>query len=284
VRFTSDDHFVVAGNPDDSGNVSYAHTSPVAGATWHLGEALNVYASYGRGFETPTFTELAYRPVGTGLNLDLEPSVSSSAEIGLKAVFRCAAYQRGGVPDRHPQRARHQYGDRRPHDIQERCQNQASRRRGVVGRGTSARVSAATPLTRTSNATYASSLTTGTPPVSVSAGNQLPGVPRSSAYAELSWSRPAWLGFNAALELAAASKVYVNDANSDAAPGYVIGNLRAGFAQQTGRWLFREFVRLNNVGNVSYVGSVIVGDTNGRYFEPAASRNFIVGISVNASL
>jgi len=48
--------------------------------------------------------------------------------------------------------------------------------------------------------------------------------------------------------------------------------------------LFREFVRLNNVGNVNYVGSVIVGDTNGRYFEPAASRNFIVGISVNASL
>ncbi len=76
----------------------------------------------------------------------------------------------------------------------------------------------------------------------------------------------------------------MNDANSDAAPGYVIGNLRAGFAQQSGRWQFREFVRLNNIGNVNYVGSVIVGDTNGRYFEPAASRNFIVGISVNASL
>jgi len=283
VRFASDDHFVVAGNPDDSGNLSYAHMSPVAGATWHVGEALNVYASYGRGFETPTFTELAYRPVGTGLNLDLQPSVSSSAEIGLKAV---SAVQRINVAafltdTRNELVINTATGGRTTY------KNAAkTRRRGVeaswegdLGAGFGG-YAAYTYL----DATYASSLTTGMPPVSVSAGNQLPGVPRSSAYAELSWSRPAWFGFNAALELAAASKVYVNDANSDAAPGYAIGNLRAGFAQQTGRWLFREFVRLNNVGNVNYVGSVIVGDTNGRYFEPAASRNFIVGISVNASL
>ena len=109
-------------------------------------------------------------------------------------------------------------------------------------------------------------------------------MPRSSAYAELSWSQPAWSGFSAAVELAAASKVYVNDANSDAAPGYLIANLRAGFTQQSGRWQFREFVRVNNIGNLNYVGSVIVGDTNGRYFEPAATRNYIVGVSVNVSL
>jgi hypothetical protein len=36
----------------------------------------------------------------------------------------------------------------------------------------------------------------------------------------------------------------------------------------------------NNVGSLNYVGSVIVGDTNGRYFEPAAPRNYIVGVSV----
>jgi iron complex outermembrane receptor protein len=42
-------------------------------------------------------------------------------------------------------------------------------------------------------------------------------------------------------------------------------------------------VRLNNFTNVNYVGSVIVGDTNSRYFEPAATRNFIVGASVAAS-
>jgi iron complex outermembrane receptor protein len=42
-------------------------------------------------------------------------------------------------------------------------------------------------------------------------------------------------------------------------------------------------VRLNNVTNLNYVGSVIVGDTNTRYFEPSATRNFLVGISAYAT-
>ncbi len=62
-----------------------------------------------------------------------------------------------------------------------------------------------------------------------------------------------------------------------------IGNLRVGIEKQTGQWLVRGFGRLNNFTNVNYVGSVIVGDTNGRYFEPAATRNFLVGFIVNAS-
>ena len=47
--------------------------------------------------------------------------------------------------------------------------------------------------------------------------------------------------------------------------------------------MFREFARLNNFTNVNYVGSVIVGDTNGRYFEPSATRNFPVGVSANVA-
>ena len=39
-------------------------------------------------------------------------------------------------------------------------------------------------------------------------------------------------------------------------------------------------MRVNNVTNVKYIGSVIVGDTNGRYFEPAPGRNWFVGASV----
>jgi iron complex outermembrane receptor protein len=283
VRFTSYDHFIVVGNPDDSGSVSYTHTSPVAGAVWHLADAVNLYASYGQGFETPTFTELAYRPVGSGLNLGLDPSVSTSEEIGLKAIFgshrvNVAAFWTDTKNELVIDAAT---GGRTTY------KNAAkTRRRGVelawegnLGAGF-AGYAAYTYL----DATYATSLTTGAPAVTVPAGNRLPGVPQSLAYAELSWSRPAWYGFNAAFELAAASKVYVNDANSDAAPGYLVGNLRAGFSQQSGRWQFREFVRLNNIGNVNYVGSVIVGDTNSRFFEPAASRNVIIGISVNASL
>ncbi len=79
-----------------------------------------------------------------------------------------------------------------------------------------------------------------------------------------------------------ADKIYVNDLNSDSAPSYAVANIRAGFEQRVDRWTLREFARVNNLTDRNYVGSVIVGDTNGRFFEPAAGRNYLVGVSVNA--
>jgi iron complex outermembrane receptor protein len=54
-----------------------------------------------------------------------------------------------------------------------------------------------------------------------------------------------------------------------------------GFAQVTGNTRFTEYVRVNNLTDANYIGSVIVGDTNGRYFEPAPGRNWFAGVSVN---
>ena len=88
-------------------------------------------------------------------------------------------------------------------------------------------------------------------------------------------------GPSAALEAQYANKVYVNDRNTDYAPAYAIGNLRLGFQQMAGAWTFTEFVRLNNFTGRNYSGTVIVGDTNGRYFEPSAERNFVVGVTAN---
>jgi len=41
--------------------VDYSAVSPVAGVTFRASQAVNVYASYGKGFETPTLNDLAYR-------------------------------------------------------------------------------------------------------------------------------------------------------------------------------------------------------------------------------
>lgn len=283
VRFNTADHYVNEINPDDSGRRNYSHGSPVIGAVWHAAEGINVYANYGEGFETPTFAELAYRPVGTGLNLGLQPAVSSSAEIGVKALFgkeqrvNLAAFNIETSDEIVVNTA---VGGRTTY------KNAAkTRRRGVeaawegkLGAGFAA-YAACTYL----SAKFAADATTGVPPLIVRAGARLPGVPAASAYGELTWSYPAAAGLNAALEVQYAGKVYVNDRNSDAAPAYTIGNVRVGFEQRTGRWLLREFVRLNNFADVSYAGSVIVGDANGRYFEPAATRNLLIGISVNGS-
>jgi iron complex outermembrane recepter protein len=86
VEFESTDYYIVGTNPDDSGAVDYRATTPVAGILFRLDPQTSLYANYGRGFETPTFVELAYRNVGTGLNLDLVPSRSRHVEAGIKAV------------------------------------------------------------------------------------------------------------------------------------------------------------------------------------------------------
>ena len=132
------------------------------------------------------------------------------------------------------------------------------------------------------SARFAADATTGSPAQALPAGSRLPGVPAASAFAELAWSRPEWLGASAALELQYADKLYVNELNTDAAPRYAVVNVRAGLEQNYGMWTLREFVRVNNLADRNYVGSVIVADTNARFFEPAARRNYLAGITVNA--
>jgi iron complex outermembrane receptor protein len=283
VRFDSDDHYVTTANPDDSGSRSYHHTSPVVGVVWHVVENLNVYANYGQGFETPTFAELAYRPIGPGLNLALQPAVSSSAEIGAKALigrrgrvnlafFNVDTSDEIIVDTATGGRTTYKNaGDTRRRGAEASIE-------GDLGGGLSGYF-AYTWL----SAKFTSAATTGLPPQVVPAGARLPGVPLASAYGELAWSPPGAPWFNAAVEVQYAGKMYVNDRNVDAAPAWTIANVRIGFEQRSGPWQFREFVRVNNIGNLNYVGSVIVGDTNGRYFEPAATRNFLIGASVIAT-
>ena len=69
----------------------FSDTSPVAGAVWHATRHVNAYASYGEGFETPTFAEIAYRTGGTGLNFALQPATSRAAKVGIKASWSRAS-------------------------------------------------------------------------------------------------------------------------------------------------------------------------------------------------
>ena len=283
VRFDSSDHYITATNPDDSGRVAYSHLSPVGGIVWRAAGDLNFYANWGEGFETPTFIELAYRNVGTGLNFALRPAVSRSTEVGLKYL---AAGQRLNVALFDTRTSNEIVVDAATGGRTTYKNAGRTKRRGIeaeaeraLGNGVSV-YAAYTYL----SATFADDTTTGNPPQLVRAGSRLPAVPQQSAYAELAWSRPDWNGFSAAVEAQYADKLYVNDRNTDAAPAYAVANVRAGFEQRSGRWTFREFARVNNLADRNYVGSVIVGDTNGRFFEPAARRNYLIGVSANARL
>jgi iron complex outermembrane receptor protein len=284
VRYASDDHYVTAQNPDDSGSQRFDDTSPVLGVVFHATDDVNVYASYGEGFETPTFAELAYRSGGTGLNFALQPATSRAAEIGVK--YR--------VGDRHRLNAALFDIDTSNEIVVDAATGgrttfknaSATRRRGAEaawdGRyrhGLQTHV-ALTWL----RAEFTDAFTTGAPPLVVPAGARLPAVPSKQAYAELAWVPGRWSGLDAALEAVYVDKLYVNDRNTDAAPAYAVMNARIGFAQAAGSATWRQFVRVNNLFDRNYAGSVIVGDTNGRFFEPAPGRNWFVGASVDVRL
>jgi iron complex outermembrane receptor protein len=287
IEVTSHGHLAVLDAADSE--VRYSSVNPVAGVTYRATSAINFYGSYGKGFETPTLNDLAYRSVDgslPGLNLGLKPARSDNYEAGIKAgdermrVNLAAFYIRTADELAVLQNSGGRTVDQ---NISE------TTRRGLElgvdaawSGGFSARVAytyikavvaqpyftcVAAPCNPLSNPT-------GPPPANyqpVAAGNFLPAVPRNSLYLGLTWNH-APLGFSTTLEALSRSKIYADDRNSDAAAGYWVANLRAGFEQDTKHWHFSEFARLDNLANRAYVGSVIVNETNSRFFEPAPGR------------
>jgi iron complex outermembrane receptor protein len=108
-------------------------------------------------------------------------------------------------------------------------------------------------------------------------------VPPQQGYAVLDWTPGGFFGFSAGLEVQYVGRIYANDRNTAFAPAYTIGNARIGFAQVAGNAKFTEYVRVNNFADASYIGSVIVNDANGRYFEPAPVRNWFAGVSLSVA-
>jgi iron complex outermembrane receptor protein len=285
VRFESRDRYIAPGNGDDSGSARYAATTPVLGAVFHVNNALNVYAATGRGFETPTFNELAYRPNGqAGLNFNLRAAKSRQWELGVKAepgrdwrvnaaVFQARTQDEIAVLSNTGGRSTFQNaGD--------------TLRRGfeaaVAGRLGEAwsTYAALTYL----DATYRSDFLTcvvapcAAPNTVVPAGSRIPGIPRLGAFAELVWRHRPW-GLEAGLELRHIGRMATDDRNTDFAPAATVWNLRLGLAQNPGRWTLREFVRVDNLADRNYVGSVIVNEGNRRFFEPAPGRTWLIGAS-----
>jgi iron complex outermembrane receptor protein len=264
-----DDRF--ASNGNDSGKVSFRHTTPVLAALYKVTPLLNVYASAARGFEAPTLNELFYSGAGAGFNFRLAPATSTHVEGGIKAYvgsntrINAALFQA---------RTRDELvvdlsgGGRTSY-------RNASKtlRRGAelsldssFNGGLSARL-AMTLLRATYDQAFGS----------VAQGSRMPGVPNANLFAELAW-KGDHLG--AAIETIASGKVYADDANLDApAPGYAVINARFQTQQQLAGWRLKQFVRLNNLGGRTYVGSVIVGDANKRFYEAAPGRNYLLGFS-----
>jgi iron complex outermembrane receptor protein len=284
VRFASSDRYVVGPNPDDSGSVRFGATLPVAGLMFTLNDSVHLYATAGRGFETPTLNELAYRPNGeTGLNLALKAARSDNYEVGVKTRsadagdFNVAVFE---TSTRDEIVTLSNVGGRST------FQNAgATRRRGLEATWTKTlpRNLRADVAWTWLDARYRDAFATctatpcATPNTTIPAGNRIPGVARTALYAALAWTPPQ--GWRGAIEGRVLSRVWVNDVNSDAASGYAIASANAGYVARLGAWEINGWARVDNLFGRQYAGSVIVNEGNARFFEPAPGRTWTVGIT-----
>jgi iron complex outermembrane receptor protein len=282
VNFSVQDHFMTPTNGNDGGSVTYTAGTPVAGLTFKLRPWVHLYASWGRGFETPLGSELAYRPDGeAGPNFDLRPARSANSELGAKfqllpsfnaeaTIFNTNTHDEIVVDTNLGGRSTYQNSGR-------------TTRRGAEA-GLDWRFAAPWHLQLAYTyveATYTDAYFTCTtapcavPDALVPAGNRLPGVPKNNVFGTVRFGDE--LGPFAAAEAQYVSTVAANDVNSVFAPGYAVFGVSGGYAARwpSGDWSL--FVRINNLLNRHYVGSLIVDDSNKGYFETAAPFNVLVG-------
>ncbi len=280
VEFRGDDRFLA--NGDDSGSARYNAINPTAGVVFRPSSSSSVYASYGRGFETPTLNELAYRPDGSaGFNTALEPARSNNYEIGAKAAWSrtlrstVAVFTvdtENDIVVRTNAGGRSTFGNAA-----------ATRRRGVEARVGWDPLPAWSMYGSLSaiRAEFSEPFLTCTaapctqPTIVVPAGNRLPGVPSYTAYLETKYRLRET---DITLEMRAQSSLTVDDRGTDAGPGYAVFNLALARTFPVGPAKLRAFLRIDNLLNARYIGSVIVNEANGRFFEPAPGRSWLVGL------
>ncbi|WP_349914142.1 TonB-dependent receptor family protein [Acinetobacter pittii] len=276
VHYKSKDNYL--SNGDDSGKTDYSKVLPSVALSWQIVPELMAYVSYAKGFETPTFTEMAYRPDGeSGFNFDLTASTSDTYETGLKSQnqlgdFTLAVFQTKTKDDivsagNSNGRSTFRNADKTLREGVEFAWNKKLWR----------------DLTATASYTYLDATFAADIPAyrdiaQIPSGNAIPGIAKNQAYASLAW-QPSH-GIYGGMDVQYMDKVYVNDTNSDAAPSYSVTSANVGYAWVMGDWKVNSFARVDNLFDKNYAGSVIVNDVNKRYFESADGRNWSAGLRV----
>lgn len=276
-----------------TGEMTFNKTVPVLGAVFKATPALNFYANIGRGFETPTLTEITYSDPQTaslaGPNLGLKPSTSTNIEIGTKWLVSDNSRLNAAVFD---------ISTENEIVIDMAVSTTASYKNAGKTKRRGFELSAETMLRNDLSAyvaytyldaTFQSQFDTATNVTTlpgtynkgtVAPGFFIPGTYRNQIYAELLWKYQPW-ALQAAIEGRYNSRVFVNDMNRESAPSHAVFSLRGSLQQQLGQWKITEYARIDNLLDETYIGSVRIGDANTRFYEPAPGRNWIVGVKAN---
>ncbi|PHY75079.1 TonB-dependent siderophore receptor (plasmid) [Klebsiella pneumoniae] len=274
VWFDSNDYYITPGNGDDSGDASYHKWLPAGSLKYALTDAWNVYLSAGRGFETPTINELSYRSDNqSGLNFGLKPSTNDTVEIGSKTrigngLFTAALFQTSTdneiVVDSSS-------GGRTSYKNAGKTRRQGMELGLDQQFGESWRLKAAWTWL---DATYRTNVCDD----ASCNGNRIPGIARNMGYASFGYQPEQ--GWYAGSDIRYMSDIMANDENTAKAPSWTVVGLTTGYKWSYGRMDMDLFGRIDNLFDREYVGSVIVNESNGRYYEPAPGRNYGIGLNL----
>jgi iron complex outermembrane receptor protein len=277
-RFAATDHLINATNPDDSGVRKMYSANPTVGLSYAFLPALSFYANFATGFQTPTTTELANRPSGSGgFNPILQPERNHSHEGGAKGRSGIFAYDVALYDMRIDD-------ELIPFEVASAPGRQFYRNAGTARhRGVDADVTAelapevrvqwSYSFTDARYVTYA--VTSGTTTTSY-ATNRVPGVAPNLASLALQLGDPT--SRFVSVEERYRSDIPVDDANNAHAPASIVTNIRG----TIGMYGVSVFGGIDNLFGEVYDTSVSINAFGGRFFDPAAGRTFYAGIDLLA--
>ena len=271
----------LADGTDDSGSLPLHSPSGTAGMSYYITEAVTPYVNVASAFETPTTTELANRPDGSGgFNDAILPQYSLSAELGARGrISSWLGYSVSGFISR----VRDAIVPFRDVNGRVYYTNAGKiRNNGLELSVTAAPVkqfSASLSFTY-ANYKFADYVVVNGASADTLNGNMVPGVPRFFTRIGLR-SQPG-LGFVVDLDQTLSSSLTADDQNTLWVENWGAGvtNLRVSWSTQTRDVSFLPYVGFANLFDRKYIGAVTVNGFGGRVLEPSPRRNIYIGAEI----
>jgi iron complex outermembrane receptor protein len=271
VRFSVADHYFGDGS-DDSGNRTMSSVNGNVGASWSFGDRFVPYLNVATSFETPTTTELANQPDGSGgFNPDLGPQRAVNYEVGARGqpargVSYSVALFLGRIEDAIVQVG--EIGGRAFFGNTGKTHNDGAEVGLMLTPITGLTVSGAYTYARYRFASGQFD------------GNRLPGVPEHYWRLGLRTALPR--GFFLDADHTLSSSLVADDANTIYVDAWGAGvtNARLGWQGQAGSLALSPFLGVNNLWDRRYIGSVTLNGLGGRVFEPAPRRVVYLGAEI----
>ena len=280
VRFEVTDNFITSTNRDDSGGRTMDAISPSVGLQYRLADGASLFGNVSTSFITPTTTELANRPDGSGgFNRELDPITAVSYEAGLRgqlgqrAAYEVVAFHSDIKQElvafevaSQPGRTFFRNAGTSDYNGLE-AMLMARPVDGLMTRATYSYLDATFAQFRAEADDFSGNRVPGTAPHRFDALVRVEG---SQAFVEL--------------HSLTVSEITADNAGRFTTPGYTTFDVRAGIRPGTliaGGLDVAPFVSVDNVLDEEYNTSVVVNAFGRRFWEPAPGRAFYLGVSAS---